>query len=238
MLDARLPIGRKLAVLVEPGLSDRKGTVTRVRDRLLFNYDFKCSGRGSKIFADGPYMFLLDVESPIGTQIQLFAQIRTDQATGRFIGQFTNADRSRDNARCNNTCTSADACRTIPSIECVAPSLRAATVDEFIDFIPNPTPPTGYSFTVQGCVEDQSDTVVALATEPADLVVEQPAVTVRALVVLASFEKDPQGVFRATGSGTADQILLGDSPFGPAKGTVHARAIPLDQLPPGIPLPP
>jgi hypothetical protein len=238
MPSARLPTGRRLAILIEPGLSDRHGAVTRVRDRLLFSYDFECTGRGTKILPSGPYFFLINVESPVSTQIQLFGQLRVDAANGRFVGQFTNADRNLDGSRCGGTCTPIDACRTVPAMECVAPSLRAAGVDEFVDFVPNVTPPTGYSFTVQGCAEDQGDTVVAMATAPVDLVVQQPAVTARALVVRTSFEADASGALRGTGTGTADQIVLGTKEFGAAKGTVQARNVPIDRLPPGVPLPP
>jgi hypothetical protein len=229
------PVGQKLAVLVEPGLAaTQTGVTTRVRDKLLFSYEFHCAHTGTQILTSGPYMFLIDVESPIGTQIQLFAQMRVDAATGDFIGQFTNADRNRDLSRCPGLpCKPEDACQTIPSPACVAPSVKAGSVDEWPDFIPNVTPPTGYSFTVHGCAQDMGDAVV-IGTEPVDLVVQQPAVTAKGLVVLASFGRD----LRATGTGTAADILLGTKGFGAAKATVHARSLPADQIPPGIPFPP
>jgi hypothetical protein len=233
-----LPVGRKLAVLVEPGLaSTEKGVTSNVRDRLLFSYEFQCKHLGTKIFTTGPYMFLIDVESPIKTQIQLFAQIRVDQATGDFVGQFTNADRNRDGSRCPGGCKPEDACQTVPAPACVAPSVKAGGVDEWVDYVPNTVLPTGYSFLVHGCSEDIGN-AVAIGTDPVDLVVQQPPVTAQGLVVLSSFQRDAQGVLRATGSGTAGEILLGTKPFGPAKATVHARSLPPDQLPPGIPFPP
>lgn len=237
ILPNALPVGRKLALLVEPGLASDRGVVTRVRDRLLFSYQFQCAHAGAGALASGPYVFLLDVESPIGTQIQLFAELHVDPATGDFVGQFTNADRNRDGSRCPGGCPPEDACRTIPAPECVAPSLRAASVDEWPDYVPNVPPPTGYSFTVHGCANEAGGAVV-LGTEPVDLVVQQPAVTARGLVVIASFARDPEGVLRATGSGTAADILLGTKSFGPARGTVAARSLPAAGLPPGIPYPP
>lgn len=231
------PVGRKLAVLVERGLSSDLGVVTHARDKILFSYEFKCSHEGTKLFATGPYIFLINVEAPIGTQIQLFAQIRVDQATGDFIGQFTNADRNRDGTRCPGGCKPEDACQTIPAPACIAPSVKAGSVDEWPDYVANTTPPTGYTFTAHGCAEDVGD-AVAIGIEPVDLVVQQPAVTAQGLVVICSFQRDAGGVLRATGTGTAAQIVLGTKPFGAAKGTVHARSLPPDQLPPGIPFPP
>ena len=231
------PVGQRLAVLVEPGLTSDLGAATRVRDKLLFSYEFKCSHTGTKLFVTGPYMFLIDVESPIPTQIQLFAQIRVDQATGDFIGKFTNADRDRDGSRCPSGCKPEDACRTVPAPECLAPSVKAGSVDEWPDYVPNVTPPTGYSFVTRGCAQDVGD-AVAIGTEAVDLVVQQPIVTAKGLVVLCSFQRDAQGVLRATGTGTAADILVGGRPLGAAKGTVRARSLPPDQLPPGIPSPP
>jgi hypothetical protein len=233
-----LPVGRKLAVLVEPGItSSATGVASKVRGRILFSYEFKCSHKGTKLLTTGPYVFLIDVESPLGTQIQLFGQIRVDQATGDFVGQFTNADRNRDGSRCPGGCKPEDACQTVPAPACVAPSVKAGSVDEWPDYIPNVTPPTGYTFLAHGCAEDVGD-AVAMGIEPVDLVVQQPAVTAQGLVVLCSFQRDAQGVLRATGTGTAAQIVLGTKGFGAAKGTVHARSLPPDQLPAGIPFPP
>ena len=73
---------------------------------------------------------------------------------------------------------------------------------------------------------------------PVTLAVQQPTVTAEALVIIASFQDDGKGVLRATGTGTAAQIYLGTSARGVAKGTVKARTLPENQLPPGIPFPP
>lgn len=240
ILPTVFPVGRKLAVLVEPGLTSVDPEVaTKVRDRILFSYEFRCSHKGTKLFTTGPYMFLIDVEAPImGVQIQLFAQIKVDSSTGDFTGQFTNADRNRDISRCPSLpCKPEDACQTIPIAGCVPPSQKAGSVDEWPDYVPNVTPPTGYSFFVKGCAEDIGD-AVAIGIEPVDLVVQQPQVTVQQLVVLASFQKDAQGVLRASGTGTAPDTIIGTKPSGAAKATVHARSLPADKIPPGIPLPP
>ena len=40
---ARMPVGTKLALVVEPGLKSTHGEDTRVRHRVLFGYDFSCT---------------------------------------------------------------------------------------------------------------------------------------------------------------------------------------------------
>ncbi len=233
---ARFPVGQKLALLVEPGLRrDGDGRTINTRVRIPFAYDFKCSGKGTKLFTSGVYFFLLNVESPIGTQIQLYGNITVDPTTGLFRGQFTNADRLRDLSRCPGLgCKAEDACQTLPEKKCVQPSERAANVDTFPDFEPNPTPPTGYGVAVRGCAEDIDDTTVAIATAPANLVVQQPAVTVRALTVVASYKKEGE-TLRATGNGNADEILLGSNPLGKATGTVTSRSLRGDEVPKNVP---
>src|SRR5690606_36536357 len=122
---------------------------------------------------------------PLGVQIQLYGALDVDPATGSLVGQFTNADRNAAQT-CPTSCGSADVCRLLPVPECVPPSQRAGTADEWPDFVPNETPPTGYSFFVQGCaVDDESATGVL--TAPATMVVQSPNVTVEALTVTASF---------------------------------------------------
>ena len=111
-------------------------------------------------------------------------------------------------------------------------------MDEYPDFVPNDTPPTGYSFTVTGCIEDQPDGTAAFLSAPATMVVTSPAVTIEALVMTAAFEKDKSGVLRASGSVTGDQVLLGAGPLGPGSGTVDVRAIDPKSVPPGVPAPP
>ncbi|MGH7295502.1 MAG: hypothetical protein ACRELB_11240 [Polyangiaceae bacterium] len=237
---ARLPVGPKLAVLVEPGLKDAAhdptGT-TAVRKRLLFSYSFSCTGTGTQL-PSGAYFFLLDVEEPIGTQIKIFADLDVDAASGRFVGQFTLAQRNPDPARCTPACTLGDVCQTLPGPPaCVVPSTRAGTAAEWPDFEANATPPVGFSFTVNGCAEDQPDGTSTFATEPANMVVQQPAVSVDGLVVIASFAKDAAGDVVASGGVTGDDIVFGTSHLGAGHGTVAAQSIPASEAP-AIPAPP
>ena len=238
---ARLPVGPKLAVLIEPGLSDAthdSTATTAVRKRLLFSYSFTCSGAGSKVLPSGAYFFLLDVEQPIGTQIKVFADLDVDAATGRFVGQFTFASRITDPNRCTPPCANGQVCQTLPGPPaCVVPSTRAGTPAEWPDFYANSTPPVGFSFTVNGCAEDEVDGTATFATEPANMVVQQPPVSVDGLVVIASFTPDAAGNVTASGGVTGDDIVFGTSHLGAGHGTVAAQSIPASQAP-SIPTPP
>jgi len=240
---ARFPVGPKLAVLIEPGLTDAAhddtGT-TAVRKRLLFSYAFNCAGTGTSVLTSGDYFFLLDVEQPVGTQIKVFAKLDVDSATGKFTGQFTFAQRLTDPNRCSPACTGGQVCNTLPGPPtCVVPSERAGTTAEWPDFFPNPTPPVGYSFTVNGCAEDQPDGTATFASEPANMVVEQPSVQINGLTLIASFAKDTSGTLTASGSVAGDDILLGGASFGPGHGTTVAQSLPADtglQIPSPPPL--
>ncbi len=239
-LPARLPVGPKLAVLVNPGLRDAAHDATaetEVRKRLLFAYSFSCSGTGTQL-PSGAYFFLLDVEQPIGTQIKVFADLDVQATTGQFVGQFTFASRLTDPTRCSPACTDGDVCQTLPGPPmCVVPSTRAGSPSEWPDFYANDTPPVGFSFTVNGCAEDNPDGSSSFSTQPADMVVQQPAVSVDGLVVIASFAKDPAGDLVATGGVTGDDIVFGTSSLGQGYGTVEAQFIPASEAPP-IPAPP
>jgi hypothetical protein len=237
---ARLPVGPKLAVLVNPGLRDAAHDATaetEVRKRLLFAYSFTCSGTGSQL-PSGAYFFLLDVEQPLGTQIKVFADLDVDAPTGRFVGQFTLASRITDPTRCSPACTAGDVCQTLPGPPtCVVPSTRAGTAAEWPDFYANDTPPVGFSFTVNGCAADNADGSSSFSTQPADMIVQQPAVSVDGLVVIASFAKDAAGDLVATGGVTGDNIVFGTSSLGQGYGTVDAQFIPASEAP-SIPTPP
>ncbi|HEX7667625.1 MAG TPA: hypothetical protein VF407_24020, partial [Polyangiaceae bacterium] len=159
---------------------------------------------------------------------------------GKFTGQFTFAQRLTDPNRCSPACTDGKVCKTLPGPpECVVPSERAGTTSEWPDFFPNATPPVGYSFTVNGCAEDQADGTATFASEPANMVVKQPSVQINGLTLIASFAKDTSGNLTASGSVAGDDILLGGASFGPGHGTTVAQSLPADtglQIPSPPPL--
>jgi hypothetical protein len=231
-----LPIGPSLALLLEPGLSDLEGNTVDGRSRLVFGYQLSCDEAGNPTtFPSGTYFFLVDVAEPISTQVQLWASLDVDPATGRFVGQFTNADRNRDGARCSPACSESEACRLLPTEECVIPSTKAGTEDEYPDFVVNDVLPSGYSFPLTGCIVDDGNTI-AFVNEPGDIDIQQPAVFVQGIQLTASFA-DEGGSFRGSGGITAEQILIGETPSGTGSGTMRARLVPEGEVPAGVPQP-
>jgi len=238
VLKAPLPVGPKLALLVEKGLADVAGHETTTRKRLGFGYsaNLECNAP-SAVFGSGYYFMLADILEPLATQVQLWAYYDVDPMTGAVHGQCTNADRIKDPNRCPMACTDGKVCRLLPQPECVLPSTKAGTVDEYSDYVPNPTPPTGYTFPIEGCVQDQPDGTVAFVTAPTDVVVQSPAVTLRNVTLNASFGKDAMGVLRGAGSLVSDQVLIGTTASGKGKGGLDARKVPTDEVPKDVPLP-
>jgi hypothetical protein len=235
--DSALPVGPKLVVLVEPGITGTGGRVRTNRTRIPFSYAVRCTaGTRAEKLQSGVYFVLLEVEQPLGTQIQLFGAIDVDPATGAFVAQFTNGDRNPDGSRCPSGCKDIDRCRLLPAPECVPPSLRAGTSDEYTDFVPNADPPTGYSFPVEGCAVDDG-AGSGVVTAPATMVVQSPPVTVEGLTMTAFFGPDAKGTVRATGSLTADTVLLGTNKLGAGKGSMTATFIPVDKVPANVPRP-
>lgn len=236
--NAALPVGSKLAVLVETGLTDLNGNATKTRKRLTFGYSFKLECNApSAVFDTGYYFLLADIKKPIPVQVQLWTYFEIDPLTGEVRGQCTNADRIKDPNRCPMPCKSTEVCRLLPEPACVAPSERAGTVDEYSDYVPNPTPPTGYTFSIQGCVQDQPDGSAAFITAPTEVVVQQPAVTLRNVTLAASLSKDAQGVLRGGGSLTADEVLLGPNPSGKGEGSLDLRSVSENAAPKDTPKP-
>lgn len=235
---AALPVGPRLVFLLEEGLSDREGNATGTRRYLRFGYrfDLECNAP-TMMPAEATFFMLVDVEKPLSTQVQLLANFRVDTETGKLVAQFANADRNKMLPGCP-PCASTEVCRTLPAPACVAPSERAGTADEYPDFVPNTTPPTGFTFTGEGCAIDQPDGSVAFSIAPVDVIVQEPPVTLRNARMTAAFYKDEQGVLRSTGTLTADDVLLNGTSSGRGEGGLLARSIPEDEIPPGIPEPP
>ena len=221
-----LPVGPKLVLIVEAGLTSTSGRVSVHRVRVPFSYGVKCTGGATRL-ESGTYFMLLDVETPVGLQIQVFADLELDAATGALTGVFTSGDRRTDLV-CPTACTDGNVCRLLPAPACVLPSEASSTVDELSDFAPNPTPPIGFSFTAAGCASDDA-TGTGVLTAPATMTVEAPPVTAQGLVLTAHFGADPDGVVRANGTLTADHVLAGTGAqqvdFGPGTGTMTARRL-------------
>ncbi|MBS2014342.1 MAG: hypothetical protein JST00_15755 [Deltaproteobacteria bacterium] len=233
-----LPIGSKLLLVVEPGLKGTSGRERVVRTKIPFTYSVKCvAGRRSNNMKSGTYYALLDVKEPLGVQLQFYGVFDVDPATGAFIAQFTNADRNRDPNRCPTPCAATESCRLLPRPECVAPSTKAGDVTEYPDFVPNPTPPTGYTFAMTGCAVDDGNGAGVL-TAPAVISVQSPAVTVQDIYMNAFFGPDAAtGRIRASGSLAANKVFLGDTLLGKGNGTMTALLLDAKEVPADLPQP-
>jgi len=231
------PSGPEYVLVVDSGLSDQAGTVTNAPRQLLFGFEsnLHCDMPIS-VFQPGKYFFLVAVDEPIAVQIQLFGAIDVDPKTGRTKGQFTKAKRNTDPSRCHPACPSTDACQLLPTPMCVTPSTPASSVDEYSDYVPNPSAPTGFTFAASGCATDH-DGMSAFATAPVDVQVTSPNVTLRNAALSSSFTPDSSGTLRGTGALTADAVLLGTIDSGMGHGNLTARSLPDGGAPPGIPEP-
>jgi len=238
-LQSALPVGPKLVLLVEPGIKGTGGRTRINRTKIPFSYAVRCTaGTRATNLQSGVYFVLLDVDQPLGTQIQLYGAIEVDESSGAFAGTFTNADRNPDQSRClpERQCSGPDACRRLPSVDCVVPSLKAGKPDEYPDWVPNETPPVGYSFQVEGCAVDDA-TGAGVVTAPARMVVQQPPVTIEGLSMTAFFGPGAGGAIGATGSLVADSVFLGTNRIGAGKGSMTAVRIPDAEVPPNVPRP-
>lgn len=233
-----LPIGAQLVILIGAGLADDDGRATLVRKRLIFSYTFDLTcDQPVSVFESGAYFLLVDVKKPISAQIQLLGAVEVDEATGELRGQFTKGNRRNDQT-CPTVCKSTERCRLLPEPGCVAPSERAGTPDEYPEYVPNITPPTGFSFFVTGCAIDQSAETTVFMTAPVDVEVAQPPVVMRNAVLTVSFTRGADGALRGTGSLAADDVLLGDISSGSGEAGLAARSIPAAQEPANLPKPP
>ncbi len=234
---ATLPIGPRLALLVEAGLEAAGGEPSTVRKRVLFGYPVKltCDKPVSRV-STGEFFVLVEVDDPIKVQIRLFASLRVEPATGRFVGQFTRAMRNPNPNRCPTPCKSDEACRLLPAPACVVPSEHVGTVDEYSDLLPDSTSDASFSFTAEGCMEELGDSTT-MGNSPVDVVVRSPAVTLRSTKLSAEIKADAAGVLRANGSLTAEQVQLGEIGSGGGSGLLTMRSIAPGSIA-GIPAPP
>ncbi len=240
-LSKTMPVGPQLALVVDSGLADDAGRAWKVRQIIKFGFAFSCGDqvKPTTFPERGTYFFLVDVDKPVSAQIQLLADIRVDPDSGDFVGQFTNGDRNPalDCSTLGLSCKDTEACRTYPEPACVPPSEKTSGADGYVDFSANFEPPTGYSFTVRGCVTDSEGGGYSFGNLPVDVVVQSPPITVKAINLQSAWTRDDEGVLRGSGSFTAEQVYLGPSPSGAGVGSSLARSYAAEELPP-IPAPP
>jgi hypothetical protein len=222
--DRVFPVGPKLILIVEPGLKSKSGAEElHYRAKVPFSYGVTCTGGPTRL-ASGKYFMFLTVENPLPVQLQVYAELTVDPKSGAVSGKFTSAERRTDQT-CPTACEGVKRCRLLPFPDCVPPSSPAGSPDEFPDWAPNPTPPTGFEFEAEGCAADNADGTGVL-TAPTTMTVQSPAVTVYGLAMTSSFAPDAAGIVRASGTLRADSIVLGTQNIGAGTGTLTARQIP------------
>lgn len=238
-LDTPPPVGRQLVLLIEPGMEDASGVATKVRRRIPLTYasPLTCNAPAS-VVKSGAYFFMAGVTVPVATQVKLWTVIEVNQTTGGIQARFTKAKRNPDLSRCPGlTCGKGEVCRTVPQVECVAPSAPAGSVDEFVDYVIDTDPLTGFGFETTGCAVDQGAAMASFATAPVDVQVTSPKVTLRNASLSAAFSPDSMGVLRGTGSLVADAVLLGTFDSGMGQGDLTARSLSPDETPADLPAP-
>jgi hypothetical protein len=237
-LDVVPPAGQPLVLLVEKGLADEKGVVTTVRRRIVFTYasNLTCNA-AANVVKTGTYFFIAQITKPIATQVKLYGVVQIDPATGKLKTRFSKAKRNPDPNRCTPACAATEACRLVPTQQCVTPSEPAGSVDEYSDYVFDADPTTGFNFAADGCSADESATTASFATADTDVKVSSPMVTLRNASLNGSFSLDSMGVLRAVGSLTADAVLLGTIDSGMGQGDLTGRAIPDAEVPPDLPQP-
>jgi len=195
-----------------------------------------CSaGPPSQSFTSGTFFAVWEIATPIDTQFQLFVAAAYDPATGEVVAQLTNADRNPE-LDCGFPCDPEVEVCSLALGECVEPTKRAQSEEDYGDFVPNAGVPTGYSVTLWGCVYEQAGSA-ALSGEPFDLEIQSPPVGILGVTMDGNFT-NTAGVLRGSGPLAAADFLLGVTSNGPMTGTHFSRLVPPDEVPPGVPQPP
>jgi hypothetical protein len=110
-------------------------------------------------------------------------------------------------------------------------------VEEFPDYVPNPDPPTGVTFSAKGCTSDGAMMTSGFVTTPEDVSVQSPQVTLSKVQLLGSFAPDGAGILHGTGIVSVGDLVLGMTSAGPASGTLSARELTGMDVPAGLPQP-
>ena len=212
-------------LLVEAGLKDLAGNETGVRQRVPFGYVLKVGG--TTRLPSGYYYFIFNIEF-LSTQLQLFAHLDVTSDTGAWKGVFVDANRKPElNTRPGCPDCADMVCALLPTPSCRTPSEKQSTLDEFSDWLPDPSPPTGFRFDTDGFARDAEDGSIALATPPFDinLTIGSGEVKVRTqnTIVGGEFkELDEAGRFLASGSVGIEDVLVNEVSQGPTQGTFLA----------------
>ena len=218
------------AALIEPGLEDLDGNKTVPRIRIPFT--FQLQGGGPTKLPTGYYYFVMNVNF-VGTQIQTYTYMRVTPETGIWRAIFTNGNRLEVlNSRpgCPGSCPSdKPVCALLPTPGCVIPSEKQTALDQFVDFLPDPNPPNGYTFVVDGFARDEATGNTAWGTAPflIDITIGSGGIKIQAenTRIVGEF-KEEDARWHATGSLNVESLKLNGTPSGgDIGGTFEAMSL-------------
>ena len=229
---ASLGVANPYMVVIEPGLSDLNGNVTRPRSHLPFL--FQSFEAGSTTMPEGAYYFLMVVDPPpLHQQLQLYVDIKVDTENGRFRAKFVAADRTPQmNGRdgCPSDCGD-NACRLYPEPECVVPSFEQADINNWRDFKPFSELPDGYVFQTDGFAADTEDGKINIGTDPfdIDIVIGAGGINILAenVVFTGQMAPDPNepSRYRGTGALSVEAVKINGVGEDPTKGTLELMTL-------------
>lgn len=192
---------------------------------------------GKTTLPTGYYYFVVDVDY-LATQLQLYSHIEVDPKSGAWKGLFTNANR-RDvlNSRpgCPPGCAAdAPICALVPSAKCVKPSEKQTSLEQYVDFLPEPDPPSGYTFLADGSALDQPDALTDFASTPFLIEVKvgtgSVVVQMQSTVLTGAFQLQSDGRWRASGTMNAAAVKLNGVGNAPTQGSFDAMSLSADEV--------
>jgi hypothetical protein len=235
-VDAGFEISTPYLALIEPHLEDKDGHFTIPRQRLPFA--FQLEGGGPTTLPTGYYYWVFDIEPPpLQTQIQVYSYMQVDPLTGQWRAIFTNANRRPAlNSRpgCPSCSGDTPVCALIPAPRCLKPSEKQASLEEYVDFLPEPDPPDGYIFIADGFARDEPNGTISLGTAPflIDITIGTGGIHIEAIntKVIGGFADDGSGRLLATGSISVDRVDLNGIAGDPTKGEFKAMSLTAEEV--------
>jgi hypothetical protein len=164
--------------------------------------------------------------------------MQVDPETGVWKAIFTNGNRREAlNQRpgCPASCPAATPiCALLPSPACVKQSEKQTDLAQFVDFLPEPDPPYGYTFVANGVVRDEPNGTTAFGTAPflIEVTIGTGKVKVQAedTQISGVFAKDGEGRWRGNGTVSVAVVKLNGIGKDPTKGTFAAMSLTADEV--------
>jgi len=185
-------------------------------------------GTSGTALPTGYYYFLFELDY-LATQLQLYAWLDSG-ATG-FEGLFTNANRRIElNTRPGCPACSADSpiCALLPAPACVKPSEKQYALEHYVDFLPEPDPPDGYTFVVGGSAT-HAPYETTLQSEPFQIEVTLGSggisVSMENARLTGKFDQLAAGRWLGSGSLSVEKVKINGSGDSPTQGVFKAMSL-------------